>query len=688
MNRNEKKLHKWLKTSEGKIARNYCKTLNLKNKKIYKGCLEDMMITKDMKIAKESAIAAEEFLNKDKISSSRRFCQASGDPHFTNYDGAYFHLQEPGVYTLAKTHNFEVQEKMRKNGANRAGVPSCMTGVSVKYKDTFIEVDVKGYHQIRVNGEVKSLPRDSTQSYGELKVRFGRQKVEWKGERSSSHGLKITSGNGFGVMVFGGYCGVVEVNAPESYFGKMNGICGNADGSRDHNDFKGPDGRVMNVRYGARRWEMSGYGGPSAPLSIWQLAWKPTGPDCYFKEGCEADSPAVARARATEAERIRKAEEEERKAEEAALRAIHEAKRLEEQKRFEDAKKKEEEARKRIEDARRARDEAERKEREARRIEQERINAEAIKHAREEASKAEQKSNIHKEKSSHSLSPSATESKPISLSESIFNDLKSNHKLSQKKLEKIRRKIIKILKDEKKKEVGELKESLSTLTDSKKEVDSIYKKYLHRINVIKTIKLKIETLKALSKQHFQQMNHDSSYLKKLRIIKPKFLRTLQRYNRQVRIVRDTITKNIIEGSDKDAMIDLIKQADGHTQDSTGKLSKAFLEHYEKYKKLFREKKKQYRDDMSKLTAETDILTQAEKEEKSIKNEYDRARKILNKIKKTYKLTGEQKHDFDILARVINTIFKNPRRVNQYLNGDVDNKCATTLLQSHVVNRLI
>ena len=57
-------------------------------------------------------------------------------------------------------------------------------------------------------------------------------------------------------MIQGGYCGTLEVNVPETYFGKMQGLCGNADGKKDVNDFKSPEGSIMNVNYGSRNWEI------------------------------------------------------------------------------------------------------------------------------------------------------------------------------------------------------------------------------------------------------------------------------------------------------------------------------------------------------------------------------------------------------------------------------------------------
>ena len=248
-----------------------------------------MRVTGSQAIAKESAVSAMEFAAKDAVPSSKRFCVASGDPHCTNYDGDYFHIQEPGIYTIAISRDglFEVQEKMRKNGANKVGIPSCMTGAVVRYKQITIEADVANFGKLRVNGMEMDLKRDETVKYGGVSIRYGKQTVEWRDEKSSAVGLKMSTLDGFGVLITGGYCGVLETNVPTSYYGKMGGICGNADGVKNAADYFSPDGTIMDVNRGAKRWEMSGYNGPKSPLSKWQLAWKPIESQCYFASGCE-----------------------------------------------------------------------------------------------------------------------------------------------------------------------------------------------------------------------------------------------------------------------------------------------------------------------------------------------------------------------------------------------------------------
>ena len=285
---NEKKLDTWLTTDKGKEAVDFCKSLGItNNNRVYTGCLEDMMVIKDKNVAKESALSAEEVISSDHEGTNRRFCQASGDPHVTNYDGSYFHIQEQGIYTVAKTDGFEVQEKMKKNGENKAGVPSCMIGAVVKYGSVIIEVNVYDYKKVIVNGESVDLPDGLTKTFGGVQVKYGKQTIEWKGQKATATGMKIITKIGFMVMIQGSYCGVLEVNVPIPYYGKMSGICGNADGNKNRDDFKGSDGKVIDVNYGGKSWEMSGYGGPTAPLSKWQLSWKPLGSSCYFVSGCE-----------------------------------------------------------------------------------------------------------------------------------------------------------------------------------------------------------------------------------------------------------------------------------------------------------------------------------------------------------------------------------------------------------------
>ena len=695
---NKKKLDAWLLTQQGRDATKFCMGLGIFNKpRIFQGCLEDVMVTKSKKIAKESAITAEEFLAKNKVSSSRRFCTASGDPHFTNYDGSYFHLQEPGIYTLAKTNGFEVQEKMRKNGANRPGVPSCLTGAAVKFGDNSVEFNVDNFNQIIVNGQPTRLQHNKDNIYGNIHVRYGNQRVEWRGKRSSGHGLKITVPNGFGVMIFGGYCGVVEVNVPEQYFGKMHGICGNADGSRDRNDFKDPSGSVMNVNYGARRWEMSGYGGPNAPLSRWQLAWKPTGSDCFFRDGCERDSPVVA-ARREE----RRKKREERKLAEIAIRIKklkkeEEIRETEEKRLKEEVRKAEERRRKEQERLRKEAERVERNNKDQSREEREKRESDLVREVKRlEGRKKKERERKRKEKenkkkikkikkkileeeekldnetgkvdeSSRSKNKKKNKNKKKGFKK-LMRDMKLRKRFSFAKLTKISQKIIGMMNDNRKKHLEEMDRIKTDLSFSKKAKTDAYKNYNNKNKKLISLKVEVNRLKKIMKKHFNQMNFDSSYLKKLRLMKPKFLATLERYNKQVGKIRSSISTNIVNGDDKDFMLKLVGEADKHTRRSTDNLAKAFLDHYSKFKNLKLADRNVYNKDRDALAKKKEELKQYKREVSELKKQYKNARNLVKKLRKTFKLSKEENDSFDSLMQLLNVMLKNPSKSKQFLEG--------------------
>ena len=161
--------------------------------------------------------------------TSPRMCTASGDPHFTNFNGDYFHLQEPAIFIFAKSKDGMFEVQVKQDGARRVG-------------------DV---------------------SYVRLaKIRYG--------------GKVYTSNfnmDGFVVRQDGT---TLSVTVPPSTEGGMTGVCGSNMAVKGVQNFLMPDGSVADIDYGKRGWEMGGYGGPYTKLSKWQLAWKPKLEDCLF----------------------------------------------------------------------------------------------------------------------------------------------------------------------------------------------------------------------------------------------------------------------------------------------------------------------------------------------------------------------------------------------------------------------
>ena len=604
---NEKKLDNWLNTDKGKEAVDFCKSLGiLNNKRVYNGCLEDMMIIKDKNIAKESALSAEEVISSDHKGTNRRFCQASGDPHVTNYDGSYFHIQEPGIYTIAKMDGFEVQEKMKKNGENKAGVPSCMIGAVVKSGSIIIEVDVYNYKKVVVNGESVDIPEGLTKTFGGVQVKYGKQTIEWKGKKATASGMKVITKNGFMVMIEGSYCGVLEVNVPISYYGKMSGICGNADGNKNADDFKGSDGKVIDVNYGKKKWEMSGYGGPTSPLSKWQLSWKPLGSSCYFVSGCESApvaAPTVKPATASAAPTVKPAASP--AAPSTPAPAVKPA-------------------------ASPAAPST---------------PAPAVKPA---ASPAAPSTQIKQDSSS-----SSDDSKKV---KQLLDDMKKTHTISSKKISLLKVNVLKLVNNEKKKLESELSDSKKIVLLTGGNVEKLKAKYENKIKEYLTLNQTISKLEKTMKQHYQQMETDSKYLLLLEKIKPLFLGTLQSFGKIALDVKNTIVNNIVEGGDKEYMLRILYEMTEPAKNSTSVLSSEFIKHYEKYKKRVGVDKDVYDKEYKELL----VFREKYKSEKNFKNlllkDYKNALTILKRLRMTYTLDEEDIKAFNQLSIFIKNVF--------------------------------
>ena len=688
---NEKKLDTWLSTDLGKDAVKFCMSLGILNKpSIYNGCLEDMMIIKDQKIAKESALSAEEVLSSDHPGTNRRFCQASGDPHCTNYDGSFFHIQEPGIYIITKTDGFEVQEKMKKNEDNKVGVPSCMIGAIVKVGSIIVEIDVANYKKVLVNGESVDIPENLAMNFGGVQVKYGRQTIEWKGEKAVATGMKVTAKNGFMAMIAGGYCGVLEVNVPMSYYGKMQGICGNADGNKNADDFKDVNGKTMDVNYGAKSWEMSGYGGPTSPLSKWQLAWKPKGTSCYFAKECDQDlitakpvvstltnKPATAATPVVSVPTVASTAKtpmtdtpvantpnvaSATKPATVTTKPVIAAKPVVSAPTVTEATKSSVASSVSISSSTKPSVSAS-----VSSSTKPSVLASASSATKSSASSAST-SSASFTKPSVASSTTASSQTASSISSSIkkdekkikqlFHDVKGTHGFSSEKLQDLKNNILKMISDENKSKEKELSEFQKTILFSKQDLEKINKKYDEKVKEHIALNESITKLEKTMNEHYKQMLSDAKYLLLLDKIKPNFLNTLTSFNEQVKTIKNTIQVNIIEGDDKALMLRIMFEMNEKTTNYTSVLSNEFIKHYEKYKKRAGLDKSEYDNEYNQIK----ILKTKYEAQKKLRDsyliEYKNAMAVFVKMQQNYNISADEIKSFKQIAVFIEKIFNN------------------------------
>jgi hypothetical protein len=630
----EDALASWAVTTEGQEAINFCQSLGIENKRdIYNGCIEDMRVTKSKSIAKESAIAAEEFLSKQAENPNKRFCVASGDPHITNYDGVLFHIQEPGIYTVARTPDnvFEIQEKMRKNGKNKPGVPSCMTGAVVHYKQMNIEVDVANFAKIRVNGQEMDLPEDLTLTFGGVQIHYGKQVIEWKGEKMQPTSLKVTTPNGFSVMISGGYCGVLETNVPTSFFGKMQGICGNADSAKNSADFMNPNGEIMNVNYGAKNWEMSGYNGPDSPISKWQLSWKPRGTECYFAKDCEggvqtrkvipapAPAPApipppvvVASVKSTPSNVV--------------------------------------------------------------------VVGSATTSSSKLSSKSSSSSHHHHHHHDQVCKPEVL---PHTSTKTIEKQVAEISDTTKSKMSELYEKFKTMIDNIKQKQIEEANKDEKVLKDTELKSSESYKSYSFVFKNSEKILEQINVLNVSLHKHHSVLAQESEYLARLKKFKPKFLYSLDNIKAHVGGIKSDIHATIVEGEDKKGLLSILDDVKASTDKSATLLAKAFLDHYDKYNKQVSTDTEKYEEELKKLGVMSSNYKSTIKESKTLWKEYSDIIEIAKNLKKNMKWSKEDEKSFDTLMVRIAGAFKTQTEKNNAKLSTPNTQCAADVLKAHI-----
>ena len=638
---------KWVVTSVGQDAIKFCQSLGISNKQdIFNGCIEDMRVTKSKSIAQESALSTEEFLTKEAANPSKRYCVASGDPHVTNYDGELFHVQEPGIYTIARTPDavFEIQEKMRKNGAVKPGVPSCITNALVHYKQINIEVDVTNYGKILVNGKEIDLPEDFTLTFGGVQVRYGKQVIEWKGVSMQPASLKVTTPNGFSVVISGGYCGVLETNVPTAFFGKMQGICGNADGVKDTKDYSDPNTAVMNVNRGSKNWEMGGYNGPDSPLSKWQLAWKPHGTECYFSKECEngvqtrkvivvatpapAPTPAPLKpAGVTPSVKV------------ATTPVV--------------------------------------------------VPVPAP--AAAPQPKPEDKLLVKSSSSSHSSRSSTGVCKPEVFPPTSHAVIKSQvdelSKQAQQKMDALFSKFNTMVNEMSAKQKQQLDADKKTIVGVETKGNSIYDKYKKDFFAASRLHEKITSLNATLHSHLRTIREESDYLARLKIFKPKFLTSLEKVKSHVSLIKGDVHSTIVEGGDKNGLLALLNDVRSSTEKSAALLAKAFMDHYDKYNtQLQKDTDKYYKDETTMSSLKVDYSIEKTKRDNSLA-EYNDILKIVKQLKETHAITEKDEKLFSDLIQKVESVFKSQEKAAIKLSTS-NTQCAADVLKVHIAGNRV
>ncbi|XP_011807925.1 PREDICTED: IgGFc-binding protein [Colobus angolensis palliatus] len=179
-------------------------------------------------------------------------CQASGDPHYTTFDGRRFDFMGTCVYVLAQTcgtrpglHRFAVLQENVAWGNGRVSVTRVIT---VQVANFTLRLEQEQW-KVTVNGVDMKLP--VVLANGQI--------------RASQHGSDVVIETDFGLRVAYDLVYYVRVTIPGNYYQLMCGLCGNYNGD-PKDDFQKPNGsQAGNANEFGNSWEEVVPGSPCLP---------------------------------------------------------------------------------------------------------------------------------------------------------------------------------------------------------------------------------------------------------------------------------------------------------------------------------------------------------------------------------------------------------------------------------------
>nr|XP_036869692.1 IgGFc-binding protein [Manis javanica] len=198
-------------------------------------------------------------------------CQASGDPHYTTFDGRRFDFMGTCVYSLARTcgtrpglGQFAV---LQENVAWNTGKVSVTRVITVQVANFTLRLE-QNQRKVTVDGVDMRLP-----------VVLAQGRV-----RASQHGSDVLIETDFGLRVAYDLLYNVRVTVPGNYYQQLCGLCGDYNGD-PKDDFQKPDGsQAGSPNEFGNSWEEAVPGSPCAPPPTCR-----PGDDCSVELECKPE---------------------------------------------------------------------------------------------------------------------------------------------------------------------------------------------------------------------------------------------------------------------------------------------------------------------------------------------------------------------------------------------------------------
>jgi hypothetical protein len=245
--------------------------------------------------------------------------------------------------------------------------------------------------------------------------------------------------------------------------------------------------------------------------------------------------------------------------------------------------------------------------------------------------------------------------------------------------------IVSIIHETQTLQTREIEQNKKDVNFSQSDLDNLVMKQDDEQNSLLKLQDSIRKTNQSIAEHYAQMNADSLYLKKLDLIKPQFLQTLDATNANFAALSAHVS-NLVSDEHKKAMQDILYRAQNQTVYDTRDLAQAFLAHYEKYKHVLRADSASYAQDLSKLKDLKLKYASGQTVFSGLKAEVNKLRALLESLKKTLNISESEADLFVQIEKIISEIISSKK--TRFATDGVNKECAVSILKTHVANGLV
>jgi hypothetical protein len=180
--------------------------------------------------------------------------------------------------------------------------------------------------------------------------------------------------------------------------------------------------------------------------------------------------------------------------------------------------------------------------------------------------------------------------------------------------------------------------------------------YYTTSEVDSSLKSTVDQVNATIQKHYKKLIADTNYLQVLDAMRPAFLKSLGELASHVMALKTTVDQKIVKDEYKDEMIKLLTSVHMNTQNISGYVATAFVNHYNKYKALLNGENVGYSEDLKRLNKLANEYKIQQQKTKDLEAERMRIQIMLTKFRDSLDLSVSQREEFENLVKEIVSIF--------------------------------